>query len=434
MDDPQHPVLRGYDSYEVKLGDELRGHRATRGKSLLDVQRDLRIRASYIDAIENCDPSVMPNKGFVAGYVRAYARYLELDPDVVYGRFCHESGFSGGATPGQGLGRKTGGGADPSLGGLNFASPIGRAQRVGLGVSLSGVMSIMVVAGLVGGLGYGGWTLMQEIQRVEFAPVNEAPDVAEAPAGMTLPTLSLSALAAAPEGRDSARDAALAALYAPQDQAPPALKLRDGPIAAIDPSSVGVFAEARQDAPRRAAGVAVAAAQTDPEGPPRETAMVAILREGAAPGARAADTDTGAGADAANGALPIAEAARLVQQGEAAAAPQDPARSGVWIVASDPAWLRVRLADGSTLVQKTFMRGDRFQLPDGVRGARMRAGNAGAVWIEIDGVLHGPMGRLGGVAKNVSLDADAVREAFDTAAHDPLAPRGDRTEAKLELD
>ena len=74
-------VLKGFDDFASSLGDELRGERATLGKSLLDVQRDLRIKAAYISAIENCDPSVFPNQGFVAGYVRSYARYLKIDPE-----------------------------------------------------------------------------------------------------------------------------------------------------------------------------------------------------------------------------------------------------------------------------------------------------------------------------------------------------------------
>jgi len=86
---------RGFDDYDVCLGDELRGERATLGKSLLDVQRDLRIKAAYIAAIENCDPEVFPNKGFIAGYVRSYARYLAIDPDETFKSFCRESGFRG---------------------------------------------------------------------------------------------------------------------------------------------------------------------------------------------------------------------------------------------------------------------------------------------------------------------------------------------------
>ena len=43
---------RGFDDFELRLGDVMRGERATMGKSLLDVQRELRIKASYIAAIE----------------------------------------------------------------------------------------------------------------------------------------------------------------------------------------------------------------------------------------------------------------------------------------------------------------------------------------------------------------------------------------------
>ena len=82
-----------FDGFEMRLGDMMRGERATMGKSLLDVQRELRIRASYVAAIENCDPAVFPNPSFIAGYVRSYARYLGMDPDWTFHRFCEESGF-----------------------------------------------------------------------------------------------------------------------------------------------------------------------------------------------------------------------------------------------------------------------------------------------------------------------------------------------------
>jgi hypothetical protein len=74
----------GFDDFEVRLGDIIRGERATMGKSLLDVQRELHIRATYIAAIESGDLSAFEAPSFIAGYVRSYARYLGLDPDWCY--------------------------------------------------------------------------------------------------------------------------------------------------------------------------------------------------------------------------------------------------------------------------------------------------------------------------------------------------------------
>src|SRR6188472_2682709 len=90
-----NPGETGRGGYDYALGDELRGERATLGKTLLDIQRDLRIKAAYIAAIEDAKPEVFPNPSFIAGYVRSYARYLGLDPDEIFHRFCLESGFAG---------------------------------------------------------------------------------------------------------------------------------------------------------------------------------------------------------------------------------------------------------------------------------------------------------------------------------------------------
>ena len=82
---------KGFDAFELRLGDVMRGERATMGKSLLDVQRELRIKASYIAAIENADPDAFDTPGFIAGYVRSYARYLNMNPDKAFATFCAES-------------------------------------------------------------------------------------------------------------------------------------------------------------------------------------------------------------------------------------------------------------------------------------------------------------------------------------------------------
>src|SRR5690606_39053550 len=79
---------KGFDDYDLRLGDLMRGERATMGKSLLDVQRELKIKATFIAAIENADTSAFETPGFVAGYVRSYARYLGMEPDAAYAQFC----------------------------------------------------------------------------------------------------------------------------------------------------------------------------------------------------------------------------------------------------------------------------------------------------------------------------------------------------------
>lgn len=463
--DNEHPTaLRGFDSYEMKLGDELRGHRATLGKSLLDVQRELRIKASYIDAIENCDASVVPNKGFVPGYVRAYARYLGLDPEHVYTRFRQESGFVGQNTAGAaqqraagglpfggargrmsglaglafgGAGAATRGGArpgrDPSLSRSHFASPVGRARPVGLGVSLSDIASVAVLAGLVCGLGYGAWALVEDIQRVDFAPSNERPELAEAPATVALPGLSVQAATRAwpgaedaPEETDDAsrREAALAELYAPREIAPPAVAVRDGPIAAIDPTRSGLYARD----PRigtEAANTRLALADTvngpvageaHPAGglaaPRLDGLSVPAPAPGVAGGAPGLDGGLNSGlAGTQLAALGDAGLPGLAAPGAATPQPQTGSK-GLWLVVTDPAWVQVKARDGSILVQRIMEAGERWLAPADVQSPRLRAGNAGGVWVEVDGVLHGPLGRPGAVVKNVPLEADRIAAAW----------------------
>lgn len=382
--------LRGYDSYAVSLGDEMRGQRATLGKSLLDVQRELRIKAAHIDAIERADPDSIPYTGFVTGYVRAYARYLGMDEFEVLRRFCAESGFE-----------PTGGAAAPRRARIAEARPrsdldaviagsrlaaVSRAQSVSadLGSTARAIGSLAVLVALVGALGYGGWAMLQSIQRVEFAPSPEAPGaLAAAPDFDPMARIARAGVAAPP----TIDSAALEAVYAAQEARPPTLFLRDGPIAALDPGSAGVYALAPQPDPASVASR-------------RDVAQPQLEHPGAV--------------------APAPEPAHRFASGAAAALP----KQGLALVFEQEAWVRVRGADGGVLHESLMQAGSRWDAPEGAEGLTLRAGNAGGVRVEIDGALYGPIGRPGGVVKNLSLAADAIRAAFPPVDPAPVRSAG----------
>lgn len=388
--------LRGYDSYRVSLGDEMRGERASLGKSLLDVQRDLRIKAAHIDAIENSNPAGIPFTGFVSGYVRAYARYLGMDEDAVLRRFCEEAGFEAGAA------RISGPHApatprtmrrddlDAVIAGSRLAAASQAASvSASLGSTLRGASSLGVMIALVAGLGYGGWSVLESVQRVTFAPLPDGPEALAA-----LPDFdSMTRIARASVGPAPRIDAAaLAAVYAAQEVEPPRVDLRDGPISALDPAASGVYA--------------AAAASADAVAAPDPAFLAALSRK----------------------AAPIAVAAAVEP-----AAPAAPAPAGVALVVDAEAWVRVRNATGAVVHEALMRPGQRWRAPGDAAGFTLRAGNAGGVFVEVDGALYGPIGKPGGVVSNVLLDAEAVRRVFPTRDA-AAAPRTESPEIALSAE
>jgi hypothetical protein len=106
-------------------------------------------------------------------------------------------------------------------------------------------------------------------------------------------------------------------------------------------------------------------------------------------------------------------------------------------MAAEDAWIRVRDGDNSVLFEGILGAGQRFALPARADSPSLKAGNAGGIFVFVDGVRYGPVGRRGQVARDVSLIAEAVRETMpavdaspvDSAQNGPAGP--DRVEASL---
>lgn len=362
----------GFDDFELRLGDVMRGERATMAKSLLDVQRELKIKASYIAAIENCDISAFETPGFVAGYVRSYARYLGMDAEWAFQRFCAEANFTvahgmSAAASGPKPGRRKIEYSDP-LANPN-ASFVPRGEAFWSGVQPGAIGSILVLAVLIGGIGYGGWSVLQEVQKVQLAPVDQAPGVVAeldplAGAGVTATEQMQSgevALAALP-GQDALPPApeAFDRLYRPAALDVPVLVARDGPIASIDPRSVGMLAVA--DAPEAVA--------------------------------------------------PVAETPALGETPVQVVAADAPA---VELLAVRPAWVRVQAADGTILFEKILDAGERYALPKTEEAPVLRVGESGALYFAVNGQTYGPAGDRGSVTKNLVLSPEALTAKFALA-------------------
>ncbi len=362
----------GFDDFELRLGDIMRGERATMAKSLLDVQRELKIKASYIAAIENCDISAFETPGFVAGYVRSYARYLGMDAEWAFQRFCKEANFTvvhgmSAAASGPKPGRRKIEYSDP-LANPN-ATFVPRGEAFWSGIQPGAIGSILVLAMLIGGIGYGGWSVLQEVQKVRLAPVSQAPGVVAeldplAGAGATATEQMQSgevALAALP-GQDALPPApeALDRLYRPAALDVPVLVARDGPIASIDPRSVGTLAVA--DAPE----AVIPAAETPALG---ETPVQVV----------------------------------------AADAPE------VELLAVRPAWVRVQAADGTIIFEKILDAGERYALPKTEEAPVLRVGESGALYFAVNGQTYGPAGDRGSVTKSLVLSPEALTAKYALA-------------------
>ncbi|CAD0185324.1 hypothetical protein RUESEDTHA_02210 [Ruegeria sp. THAF57] len=359
---------KGYDDYEVRLGDMMRGERATMGKSLLDVQRELRIKANYIAAIEDSDPDAFDTPGFIAGYVRSYARYLGMNPDETFAAFCKESGFevAHGMSAEASVVRKPVGGlpARGPMGRDPFISPntpyIPGKESLVSQIEPRAIGSSAVLLALICGIGYGGWAVLNKIQQVQVSPVEQAPVVLSDLDPLNVARADGSAEEVETIQTPSAE--ALDRLYRPQALDVPVLVARDAPISTLDPRSVGTF--------------------LPPEPPKIEVAEVHTVERPALP--------------------------QVVEQLD----------TTLKIVAVNPAWMRVTAADGSIIFEGTLgtvEQGNTFEVPLTEEPPQLRAGASGSVYFSMNGEHFGPVGNPGTVAKGVILSKDAVAERYDVA-------------------
>ena len=375
----------------------MRGERATMGKSLLDVQRELKIKATYISAIENTDPAAFDTPGFVAGYVRSYARYLGMDPEWAFKTFCEEGNFevAHGMSPqakvrsdrAPGVKKSPASSQKPAHLRDPFTDPsvsyLPKGEAALSRLEPRAIASVAVLLALLGGIGYGGWAVLQEVQKVRLTPVDQTPEV--------LAELDPLADAIRPEplaesglaGVDAPAPDRFGRLSRPEALDVPVLIARDGPIAAIDPDTIGALAPNRSES-------FIGARAPRPDNIPYSVPGEVSVAETLAP------------ADVIG---PPAPAVQVIAEA-------DPT---VTLFAVRPSWVRVRGADGTVIFEKILDAGERFEVPVTEEPPTLRAGNANALYFAVGDQTFGPVGAGPEVVKGIVLAAEQVKSGYSIA-------------------
>ena len=374
---------KGFDDFHISLGDIMRGERATLGKSLIDVQDALKIKAIYIAAVEESNPSVFDTPGFIAGYVRSYAKYLGMDPENAFDLFCKESGF----TPVHGMSNKS----LPNKVNYDEKLPTITVKPFnGLGDSTTpfappsesflneldfrAMFSSLVLLLLLGVLGYGAKTVVQKIQLVQLVPIEQSPLMLSGLDPLR-PRTDLDLTSGQAKNNS---DEIYSRLYRPQALNTPVLIPRDSSISSLNPGNQGLFLKKG----------------TWME---KETSIAVGVNN---------KPETG-----------------LVSENKSKLTPRvqilAPMPNRVQLVAKNGVWLRVKDANGSIIYEQVMDAQDPFDVPILDRPALIeRAGNSGSLFFLVNGQLYGPAGNGTRTVKNIYLSPENLIQTYDVYSPD----------------
>ncbi|NQV78982.1 MAG: DUF4115 domain-containing protein [Alphaproteobacteria bacterium] len=433
------------------IGVELEAARIRAGADVADIAQKLRISPAYLDAIEKGRFDELPGHVYVFGFLKSYARFLNLDEDIVIERFRAE-------TTGPRHEKR-----------LAFPSAMDRG-RMPTGRLLMGGALLAVLA-------YASWFVFTSderstaervapipdrlvsapssaearsaasepvipsvpVPRVDVAPVapavvlvdqaEVAPEVADAQAIDPAEPNTVASVAAvvletdiASGGSEPAEDVVGETLIETA-ALPPALN------AAPSRQDVPLPATVEEVAPEPALAVAVIrAARRADEVEIRQLADASSSPIAAnLPPPAVATSDANTAADA---VAPVADAPQVALQSADTsppplATPVDDAGSlsdggyvprvfgagnenaRVVLIAESDSWVQVRATSGELLLTRVLRSGDRYLVPDRP-GLVLMTGNVGALRVTVDGKPIAPLGPLGVIGRDIPLDADRL--------------------------
>ena len=362
------------------VGELLQERREHLGLDLDEIGAMLRIKPTYLAALEQGRTHDLPGPTYAIGFVRAYAEFLGLEAGPVLERFKAEAA---GVT------------ARPDL-----ALPVPLGERSVPGGAL------VLIALIVALCGYGIWYYLSTEDRSRPERVAAVPAALKPPAAtpsLVAPPQSTSPPAtgqAVPQG--SAQSSLFGAAENP-GQTPPVSARTSPPAVALAPAAA--------PPPAMASGTA----RSGSAGTPLTT--TGNLTPGALLTPMSGTDETPSAVPGAAQPAPAAASPTAPQMAAAPAASAPTAAAGpghVAIRATADCWIQVRTTDGAIVFARVLKAGEIYNVPQRA-GLSLRTGNAGVLDITVDGKAVPPIGGIGTLRRDVALDPGEL--AAGTAVH-----------------
>jgi hypothetical protein len=304
-----------------------------------------------------------------------------MNPDEAFETFCAESGFSvahgmsAAASVVKKSKRETGTSAAREFD--MFDRPNTPFVPAGDGlfshIEPSAVGSLLVLVALISAIGFGGYTVLQEVQRVQYAPAEQTPIVLsdlDPLDGVLSAGPDEGSETGLPDGMEITRTEALERLYRPDALDVPVLVARDAPISTLDPSTIGNFAQLPASEPGTLSETLFSTAEVLNSTPVAENPVPIVLKD---PG------------------------------------------PALRMVAVRPSWVRVSAADGTVIYETIMEPGDIWDAPQSEAPPVLRTGESGAIYFSLSGEYYGPVGETGKVTSNLVLEVANLKATYSVA-------------------
>ena len=395
------PQAQGPPSPEAQsVGEMLRRQRLTLDIDLTMAAAALKIKPTYLAAIEEGCPDQLPGATYALGFVRSYSEYLGLDSREILRRLKLEAAAFN---------------VKPDL---TFPMPLGE-RGVPAGWTLT--MAILLAA-----CSYGAWYYLAESERIGADRVAAVPkELLPAKPEADDKTKRTTSVAADPSfaerrahtlGSEASRgqpgSGSVVAIHTGASDSTVGWDLsRFGPVTndAGSPPHVGASPLTPAPAPTATPPTVAAMAAAPPSSAPDAavpTTKSSVPNAAILPPSREARSVTGgessdeSGHNAPNPAT--ARAAPLALSGIAA----EDYPSRVTVRANAKSWIQIRAADRAVVFTGVLNPGDVYRVPYRT-GLTLRVGNAGGLDVIVDGKPTSSLGPMGAV-RNVSLDPQSL--------------------------